>query len=162
MIAWASFTAQNIERGYLQFYATGEPSIIFGKPVANTGFASAVSDTAVCNQPVITTSYSASDVVMDVTVVLCDSGPCDNPCVGTLAPQAMGYQAFTTSDNFLRLKIDMAAVATALAINMGMNALNHLVMVVDDNDRQTLVGEMISAGFLNASTAAHISSYYGE
>lgn len=43
MIAWSSFTAQNLERGFLQFYATGSASVTFDKPIGAYGVASAAS-----------------------------------------------------------------------------------------------------------------------
>lgn len=44
MVAWASFKAQNTERGLLQFYATGLSEVIYNKPIIATGVASAASE----------------------------------------------------------------------------------------------------------------------
>ena len=161
LIAWSSFTAQNTDRGFLQFYASAQASIIFDKPVLNKGFASAVSQSHLCTSA-ISTSYSPATAYLDVTVALCDKGHCGNPCPGILAPQAMGYNPLTSLENSMDIKIDMQSVSTALAINMGMTQLNHLVQIPGDSDRLKLLDEMVLQGFLNLSIANHTSSYYGE
>lgn len=163
MIAWSAFTAQNLDRGFLQFYATGSANIMFDKPIVNAGVASAASQKKQCAQA-MDLSYSATDSYLDVSIGLCDSpdGLCDNPCPDILAPQAMGYDPFLSQENTLDLRISMQAVATALAVNLGMITLNHLVMVPGDNARITLLDEMVRQGAIDAWTANHTSSYFGK
>jgi hypothetical protein len=163
MIAWSSFTAQNLDRGFLQFYATGQTAIIFDKPITNFGVASAVSQTAQCKQRMDLT-YSPATSNLDVSVELCsdDDGMCDNPCPGILAPQAMGYDPLTNQGQSLDITLNMQAVSTALAVNLGMVALNHLVMVPGDNARITLLDTMVSQGSIDALTANHTTSYFGK
>lgn len=163
MIAWSAFTAQNLDRGFLQFYATGTANVMFDKPIMNAGVASAASQTAECAQA-MDVSYSATDASLDVSIALCDKpeGECNNPCPSILAPQAMGYDPFSSQETTLDLRLSMQAVATALAVNLGMITLNHLVMIPGDNDRLTLLDEMVSQGAIDAWTANHTSSYYGQ
>ena len=162
MIAWSSFTAQNLDRGFLQFYSTGQANLIFDKPIVNSGVASAASQTAKCPQA-ISTSYSRATSNIDVSIQLCDDpeGGCDNPCPGVLAPQAMGYDLFNSDESNLELTINMQAVSTALAVNLGMVPLNHLTMVPGDNARITLLDTMVSQGSIDAATASRTSSYFG-
>ena len=160
LIAWASFRAQNTDRGFLQFYASGKTNIIFDKPIVNTGVASARSQGHLCTSA-ISVAYSPATAYVDVSIALCDKGHCDNPCPGILAPQAMGYNPLTSLENSMDIKIDMQSVSTALAINMGMTQLNHLVQIPGDSDRLKLLDEMVLQGFLNLSIANHTSSYYG-
>lgn len=108
-------------------------------------------------------TYSASTTKLSVTIGLCDDDDCPtNPCPGILAPQAMGYDIYTPgSGSDLELSISMQAVSTALAVNLGMTKLNHLVMIPGDNDRNTLLSTMVSSGAIDAKTANHTSSYFG-
>jgi hypothetical protein len=163
MIAWSSFTAQNLERGFLQFYATGSTSVVFDKPIAAYGLASAASQAQECNQR-MDVKYSAATTNLDVTINLCDSddGCPDNPCPDVLAPQAMGYDIYSSSSTTLDLSVNMQAVSTALAVNLGMTKLNHLVMVPGDNARLSLLAGMVEQGAIDAWTANHTSSYYGK
>lgn len=163
MIAWSSFTAQNLDRGFLQFYATGLATIMFDKPIVNLGVASLASQTQQCNQA-MSVSYSPATTNVDLSIALCDEaeGPCNNPCPGILAPQAMGYDLFNTEETQLDLTINMQAVSTALAVNLGMVTLNHLVMIPGDNARITLLDNMVSQGSIDATTASHTTSYFGE
>ena len=163
MIAWSSFTAQNLDRGFLQFYSTGQANIMFDKPIVNSGVASAASQTQECNQP-MSVSYSSATTNLEMSIKLCDDaeGGCDNPCPGVLAPQAMGYDLFNSEETNLDLTINLQAVSTALAVNMGMVPLNHLVMVPGDNSRLTLLDTMVSQGAIDAATASRTSSYFGE
>lgn len=163
MIAWSSFTAQNLDRGFLQFYSTGQANIMFDKPIVNSGVASAASQTKQCNQA-MSISYSPATSNLDVSITLCEDadGGCDNPCPGVLAPQAMGYDLFNTEETYLDLSINMQAVSTALAVNLGMVPLNHLTMVPGDNARITLLDDMVSQGAIDTATASRTSSYFGE
>ena len=161
IIAWASFTAQNIEHGYLQFYASGNTKIIFDKPIVNVGVASAASQSKVCSNA-ITTAYTPSTAYLDVKINLCPYGYCENPCPGVLAPQAMGYDPFNSKQTQMEFTVDMDSVATALAVNMGMTQLNHLVQIPNDLNRITLMNDMVSQGLLNFTLANQTSSYYGE
>ena len=162
MVAWASFTAQNLDRGFLQFYSTGQAAIVYDKPILNSGVASAASSTKECKQHIDLT-YSAATTVLDISIDLCDEGPCDaNPCPDILSPQGMGYDPFNSQENFMEVSLNMQAVSTALAVNMGMIQLNHLVMVPGDNDRINLLSQMVDQGLLNQSTVDHTTSYYGE
>lgn len=163
MIAWSSFTAQNLDRGFLQFYSTGQANIMFDKPIVNSGVASAASQSAQCNQA-MRMSYSRATSNLDMSIELCDDpeGGCDNPCPGVLAPQAMGYDLFNSEESYLDLTINMQAVSTALAVNLGMVPLNHLTMVPGDNARITLLDTMVSQGSIDAATASRTTSYFGE
>ncbi len=163
MIAWASFTAQNLDRGFLQFYSTGQANIMFDKPIVNSGVASAASQTAQCNQA-MSVSYSSATTNLDVSIKLCDDpeGQCDNPCPGVLAPQAMGYDLFNSEETYMDVSINLQAVSTALAVNMGMVPLNHLVMVPGDNSRISLLNTMVSQGAIDTATASRTSSYFGK
>jgi hypothetical protein len=162
MVAWSSFTAQNLDRGFLQFYSTGLVSVMLDKPIGNKGVASAASQTTQCNQR-MDTSYSSSTSILDVSISLCDSddGCPDNPCPDILAPQAMGYDVYNSDETQLDLAISMQSVYTALAVNLGMITLNHLVMVPGDNDRITLLDAMVTQGAVDATTANHTTSYFG-
>ena len=163
MVAWSSFTAQNLERGFLQFYATGEASIMFDKPILNSGFASAASQTKQClNQLSLSYSHATANLGVTVSLYPCTTGRCANPCPNILAPQAFGYDVFNSQENQFSFSLNMQAVSTALAVNLGMVLLNHLVMVPGDSDRIDLFNSMIEQGFMNASTASHTTSYYGS
>jgi hypothetical protein len=165
MVAWASFTAQNLERGFLQFYATGTPAIMFDKPIGAYGVASAVSQNRECNQSMDVT-YSSATTYLDVNINLCDDngeGCPNNPCPGVLAPQALGYDIYNDAAGpDLTMRISMQAVSTALAVNLGMTKLNTLVMIPGDNDFITLMNTMVSQGAIDAWTANHTASYFGE
>lgn len=163
MVAWTSFTAQNLDRGFLQFYATGEANLMFDKPITNSGFASAESSTKECSQTT-TLSYSGATSNLDITIDLCDEAdvPCANPCPNILAPQGMGYDSLNSLDNFMQITVNMQAVSTALAVNLGMVSLNHLVMIPGDNNRITLLNDMVEQGYLHPSIANHTSSYFGK
>jgi hypothetical protein len=162
MVAWSSFTAQNLDRGFLQFYSTGLVSVMLDKPIVASGVASAASQTAQCNQR-MDTSYSSATSILDVSIALCDSddGCPDNPCPDILAPQAMGYDVYNSDEYQMNLAISMQSVYTALAVNLGMISLNHLVMVPGDNDRITLFDAMVTEGAVDATVANHTTSYFG-
>lgn len=163
MVAWSSFTAQNLDQGFLQFYATGEASIMYDKPIVNSGFASAQSSTAECKQT-LTMSYNAASSNLDMSIALCDadSVPCKNPCPNILSPQGMGYDSLNSLDNYMDISLNMQAISTALAVNLGMIPLNHLVMIPGDNNRISLFDEMMQQGMMSASIANHTSSYFGK
>ena len=128
-MAWSSFTAQNLDAGFLQFYATGLTGIIYDKQLIQVGYASAVSENTACDL-YSTMSYNAQSSTITIETVLCEDGPCmNNPCPNVTAPQAMGYDYLSTKSNVMSIDVSMEAVTTALAVNMGMNSLNHLVMV---------------------------------
>lgn len=136
---------------------------MFDKPILNSGVASAASQTAQCNQA-MSVSYSSATTNLDVSIKLCDDpeGQCDNPCPGVLAPQAMGYDLFNSEETYMDLSINLQAVSTALAVNMGMVPLNHLVMVPGDNSRISLLDTMVSQGAIDTATASRTSSYFGK
>ena len=128
-MAWSSFTAQNLDAGFLQFYATGLTGIIYDKQMIQVGYASAASEIAECNL-YSTMSYNSESSTVTIQSVLCGEGPCmNNPCPNITAPQAMGYDYTSTTSNVMSIDVSMEAVTTALAVNMGMITLNHLVMV---------------------------------
>lgn len=129
LVAWSSFTAQNLDQGFLQFYATGLTGIIYDKSFIQVGFASAVSENTQCNL-YSTMSYNSQSSTVTIDTVLCDEGPCiNNPCPNITSPQGMGYDYQSTTSNIMSIDVSMEAVTTALAVNMGMINLNHLVMV---------------------------------
>jgi hypothetical protein len=74
----------------------------------------------------------------------------------------MGYDIYNARDNSLNLAVSMQSVYTALAVNLGMITLNHLVMVPGDNDRITLLNDMVTQDALDKAVANHTSSYFGE
>mmetsp|Transcript_15500 Transcript_15500/g.33838 ORF Transcript_15500/g.33838 Transcript_15500/m.33838 type:complete len:353 (-) Transcript_15500:524-1582(-) len=159
LIAWSSFSAHNVERGSLRFYATGKASVIFSKPVRNMGFASEVSDASECT--VATTPFfNPSTSKLTVEVRLCDGGACENPCPGVLAPQAMGYDSFASDEGYMKLTVDMQAVSTAIAVNLNMTKLNNLVQVPADADRTNLLQDMVDYGYLTQEQMQHTSSYF--
>jgi hypothetical protein len=160
MIAWTSFSTTNFDNGLLQFEAAGESGIVFDQHVANIGFASAMSQTKKCDVGT-RASFNPSTSVFDVEVPLCEDGYCDNPCPGVLAPQAMGYNPFTSQETSMRIKIDMDAVSTALAVNMGLRELNTLIMVANDTERRSLLRDMVNQGNLDQTIADHTTSYFG-
>lgn len=162
MIAWSSFTAQNLERGFLQFYATGEVSVMFDKPIFAAGVASAASANQSCSQAIDVT-YSASTTNIMFSIELCDKakGPCNNPCPDILAPQAMGYSS-TAAGTTLDININMQAVSTALAVNLGMIGLNNLIRIPGDTARLELLEDMVSAKTISLITENRTSSYFGK
>jgi hypothetical protein len=74
----------------------------------------------------------------------------------------MGYNTQTSSSTELTLSISMQSVTTALAVNMGMIPLNHLVNVPGDNDRLNLLSDMVSAQSITPLQSNHTSTYYGK
>lgn len=160
LVAWGSFTAQNLERGFLQFYASGRPSIIYDKQVIAVGFASSLSDTAACDLET-SISYNSASSIVKIESVLCKDGPCKvNPCTNITAPEAMGYDPTQTDSNIMTLEVSMEAATTAMAVNMGMIELNHLVEVPGDNNRLSLMKLMTDSGAITLKQANHTSSYY--
>ena len=71
MIAWSSFTAQNLDRGFLQFYATGEVSVMFDKPIIAAGVASNASAHKECKQA-MSIEYSAATKNLDISISMRD------------------------------------------------------------------------------------------
>ena len=139
MVAWGSFTAQNIERGFLQFYANGDVSIMYDKSYIAVGYASAASEERVCDLDT-TISFNTGSATVFINTVLCEYGPCtNNPCENITSPEGMGYDPRTTTSNTMNLAISMEAITTALAVNMGMIELNHLVQVPGKYYYRTLV-----------------------
>mmetsp|Transcript_26260 Transcript_26260/g.58981 ORF Transcript_26260/g.58981 Transcript_26260/m.58981 type:complete len:354 (+) Transcript_26260:173-1234(+) len=159
LIAWSSFSAHNVERGSLRFYATGKASVIFSKPVRNMGFAAAASQENECSVYMVP-FFNPSTSHLTVDVKLCDSGTCDNPCPGVLAPQAMGYDSFASDEGYMKLTVDMQAVSTAIAVNLNMTKLNNLVQVPADADRTNLLQDMVDYGYLTQEQMQHTSSYF--
>jgi hypothetical protein len=76
-------------------------------------------------------------------------------------PQAMGYNTLTSLSSDLTISINMQAVTTALAVNMGMIPLNHLVNVPGDNNRLILLNDMVNAKSITPLQSNHTSTYYG-
>ena len=140
MVAWSSFSDQYVasDTGSLSFELSGDSGVIFDRPVDGIGFASAVSTNVSgrCSQTTLY-SYDALSATLTLTVSLLKDGGCSdplsacvsNPCPGTLAPQAWGYDTVAASTPQLTLDISMSAVTTALAVNMGMRKLSTLIKV---------------------------------
>lgn len=171
IVAWGSFSALVKKSGLLQFYTAGDVSVIFDKPIILYGFASNISDTSPCTAS-IDASYLSSSRNLEVTIDLeADSNcfeteyggtSCYNPCPNILAPQAMGYDAYTSRDSTFTWSIDMAAVSTALAVNMGIISLSTLQRFDDDNTRLNLFYDLVNNGLVDSSIADSTSSYFGE
>jgi hypothetical protein len=137
---------------------------MFDKPIVASGVASAVSQEAQCEQK-LAVKYNPASSMLEVGINLCDEegeGCPVNPCPDILAPQAMGYDVYNSQETDLNLAISMQSVYTALAVNLGMITLNHLVMVPGDNDRITLLDEMVQQDAIDVKTANHTSSYFGK
>lgn len=158
MVAWGSFTAQNVQRGFLQFYATGNIGIIYDKAFLPARFGSAYSDKVSCEQST-SMSYNANGGILTIEAEICADGEecMTNPCPYIMAPEAMGHTPGTTT---LTMTLDMQAVITAISINTGINKLNHLVQVAGDNDRTYLLDQMVAQNKITAYQANHTSSYF--
>lgn len=174
LIAWSSFTAVTSASGYIQFYAVGDVGMVYNRPIVTAGYASNVSDTENCIQP-ITASYVSSNRILSVSTSLQNAHPsapnnceqlasgaldCQNPCPGILAPQAFGYNGQVAVSSQYTWSVDMASVSTAIAVNMGIQQLTSLVNFPGDNNRITLLRDMHSNGYISEYTKNATSSYY--
>lgn len=102
---------------------------MYDKQYISVGYASAVSSERSCDLE-SSISFNTESATVFIDTVLCEEGPCEaNPCEDITSPEAMGYDYRTTTSNSMSLAISLEAVTTALAVNMGMIELNHLVMV---------------------------------
>lgn len=171
LIAWASFTAINTYSGYLQFYPSGDVGVIFNKQILTAGYASNYSDIATCDQ-VVTASYQPASRLLQVNTNLqsskednCESKSggviaCSNPCPRILAPMGFGYDSFTSVSTTFSYTIDMAAVTTAVAVNMGIKSLDRLVQFPGDNNRISLLKAMLKAGYITEYEKNNTNSYF--
>jgi hypothetical protein len=169
MVAWSSYVATYTSQssGSLTFYSTGKAGVIYDRPVTAIGYGSAASRNNTCTDQYSTYSYNSLTGTITITTDLkrdgyCSSPPCEaNPCPGILSPQAMGYDIYLSTTTEMTWKINMQAVTTALAVNMGLRNLSSLQNVVADADRIALFSSMQSSGYLDAATAGNTSTYYG-
>lgn len=184
LIAWASFTQVDKSSGIVQLYTAADIGVMFNKPIVSAGYASRASDSnhehnglssiTNCN-PDIITSYSLSSRILTVNTDLntannkssqyCslnseNSLTCLNPCPGILAPQAMGYNLIEAESSVMTWSIDMAAVVTAIAVNMGIVPLRNLQKFPNDFSRLALFNAMLRNGSIDESIVNRTSSYY--
>jgi hypothetical protein len=93
---------------------------------------------------------------------------CRNPCPGVLSPLGMGYQATTGDSKASAVRrsskmawtLNLRAVMTALAVNLGMMPLAVLNEVPDDAVRKQLFHGMVSQGYISPAIEAVTSSYF--
>jgi hypothetical protein len=169
LVAWASFTALSTSSGYLQFYALGEVGVIFNRQIITMGYGSNYSVVSPCTQS-STAVYQSASRILTVTTELEKDGncqtsasgviSCSNPCPNILAPQGFGYDPITANVPSFTWQVDMAAVSTAIAVNMGIQNINHLVQFPGDNDRIALFREMISGGYFTENQMNNTNSYF--
>lgn len=163
-IAWASFTAINKDRGYLQFFASGEASTIFNQPVVAFGFASAKSKTKICELKDSTSSYSKTTKLLTIESNLgCLEPPCvNNPCPDILSPQAMGYDTTSATTGRFSIDIDVSSLSTALAVNLGIIKIKNLVPIDDNSDLVSLLLNMYKKKHIDNDILKSTKAYYGK
>jgi hypothetical protein len=74
----------------------------------------------------------------------------------------MGYNSQLSGSTDLTVSVNLQAVTTALAVNMGMIPLNHLINVPGDNDRLNLLKEMVNNHSITPLQSNHTSTYFGK
>jgi hypothetical protein len=173
LIAWASFTAIDKSDGFVQFYAAGDVGVIFQKKISTMGYSSAYSDVAACTQVSSAAFFSSSrSLAVSTELATLQNGvsncfgtvaggvSCTNPCPNILSPQGMGYDPTVAVSSTYTWTVDMAAVTTAIAVNMGILPLENLVNYPGDNNRISLLRNMVQNGSISQETKNQTSSYY--
>ncbi len=88
---------------------------------------------------------------------------CDNPCPGIFpGPTALGYDNDRSESSSFTWSVDMAAVLTALAVNMKIIPLSNLQKFENDTGRIEMIEYMKEIKALDAGTASKMSSYFGK
>ena len=160
VIAWASFTVTSRSSGYLQFSASGDVGAMFNKPITIGNYASRQSDIQSCvlNS---TVAFEAGSREVSIATYL-PEGQRTNPCSKILSPETFGFDRTEDTDGYMKLKIDMAAVTTALAVNMGMTHLGSLENFEKDANRRSFLQRMVKSSYITDTDSSHISSYYDK
>eukprot|EP01038_Epipyxis_sp_PR26KG_P009688 gene9688-13041_t len=159
LVALSSFSAQNTDQGLLQFFSSGSANIIFNKQYIGVAYASAKEQ---CQNVSSSVVYNSATSYVSIDTELCDNpGGCGNisPCPSTISSVAMGYDT-SSSLSSMTIRLNMQAITTALAVNMRMTPLNHLVEIPNDNARVALLNQMVKLGQLTNDQANRTSSYY--
>ena len=155
--------------GNLFFYSSAEPSILF------SGYPSSVtwtSDQGVCQNTYDTSSnpkkvnneisYDKTTATVKIYTTWDTSYQTyTRPCSGIIYPQMLGTPD-PDNDEYTYLEIDMNSVSTALAVNMGIRKVTHLVKVPGDQDRIQLIQNMYRLSRISYAMMKATGSYFDD